>query len=138
MNIDWINALVGGLMIGTASGVLMLGNGRIAGISDIVGNLVERQKPSDWMERVLFIAGLLAAPLGYFFFKGTPDISVTSSLPILIIGGFLVGIGSRMGSGCTSGHGVCGNARLSKRSIVATITFMATAIITVAIMNSIS
>ena len=124
MNPDWINALIGGLMIGTAAGILMLGNGRIAGISDILGRLIERHKPADWIERALFIGGLLAAPLAYYATNSVPEITVTSSLPLLIVGGLAVGIGSRMGSGCTSGHGVCGNARLSKRSIIATLTFL--------------
>ena len=135
MNPDWINALIGGLMIGTATGILMLGNGRIAGVSDILGRLIERSKPSDWVERTLFIAGLLAAPFAYYASNSVPEITVTNSLPLLIVGGLTVGIGSRMGSGCTSGHGVCGNARLSKRSIIATLTFLITGAITVAALN---
>lgn len=136
MNQEWINALIGGAMIGTATGILMLGNGRIAGISDILGALITRHKPSDWAERALFLAGLLTAPLAYFAINGRPEIEVTSSLPLLIAGGIAVGIGTRMGSGCTSGHGVCGNSRLSKRSIVATLTFIATGIATVAALNA--
>ena len=135
MNPDWINALIGGLMIGTAAGILMLGNGRIAGISDILGRLIERSKPADWVERTLFIVGLLAAPLAYHASNSVPVITVTNSLPLLITGGLAVGIGSRMGSGCTSGHGVCGNARLSKRSIAATLTFLSTGALTVATLN---
>ena len=135
MNPDWINALIGGLMIGTATGILMLGNGRIAGISDILGRLIERTKPTDWLERTLFIVGLLAAPFAYYASNSVPEITVTNSLPLLIVGGLAVGIGSRMGSGCTSGHGVCGNARLSKRSIIATLTFLTTGAITVAALN---
>lgn len=135
MNPDWINALIGGLMIGTASGMLILGNGRIAGVSDILGRLIGRSKPVDWLERTLFIVGLLAAPLAYIAANAAPEVTVTASVPLLISGGLLVGIGSRMGSGCTSGHGVCGNARLSKRSIVATLTFLATGVITVATLN---
>lgn len=122
-------------MIGTAAGILMLGNGRIAGISDILGRLIERAKPTDWLERSLFIVGLLAAPLAYYATNNVPEITVTPSLPLLIAGGLAVGIGSRMGSGCTSGHGVCGNARLSKRSIVATLTFLSTSALTVAALN---
>ena len=135
MNPDWINALIGGLMIGTATGILMLGNGRIAGVSDILGRLIERSKPTDWVERTLFIVGLLAAPFAYYATNSVPEITVTNSLPLLIAGGLAVGIGSRMGSGCTSGHGVCGNARLSKRSIVATLTFLTTGALTVAALN---
>ena len=138
MNPDWINALIGGLMIGTATGLLMLGNGRIAGISDILGRLIDRSKPNDWVERTLFIVGLLGAPLAYYATNSVPEITVTNSLPLLIIGGLAVGIGSRMGSGCTSGHGVCGNARLSKRSIIATLTFLTTGALTVASLNFIA
>jgi uncharacterized membrane protein YedE/YeeE len=122
-------------MIGTATGLLMLGNGRIAGISDILGRLIERSKPTDWAERTLFIVGLLAAPFAYYATISVPEITVTNSLPLLIVGGLAVGIGSRMGSGCTSGHGVCGNARLSKRSIIATLTFLTTGALTVAALN---
>jgi len=135
MNPDWLNALIGGIMIGTASGMLILGNGRIAGISDILGRLIARTKPTDWMERSLFISGLLAAPFAFFAAGNAPELHVTNSLPLLILGGLAVGIGARMGSGCTSGHGVCGNARLSKRSIVATLTFIATGALTVAALN---
>jgi len=135
MNPDWINALIGGLMIGTAAGILMLGNGRIAGISDILGRLIAHSKPTDWAERTLFIVGLLAAPFAYYATNSVPEITVTNSIPLLVLGGLAVGIGSRMGSGCTSGHGVCGNARLSKRSIVATLTFLTTGALTVAALN---
>ncbi len=135
MNPDWINALIGGLMIGTATGILLLGNGRIAGVSDILGRLIARSKPSDWAERTLFIGGLLAVPFVYYAANSVPEITVTNSLPLLIAGGLAVGIGSRMGSGCTSGHGVCGNARLSKRSIIATLTFLTTGVLTVAALN---
>ncbi|MBL4873121.1 MAG: YeeE/YedE family protein [Rhodobacteraceae bacterium] len=135
MNPDWINALIGGLMIGTASGMLILGNGRIAGVSSILGELIARTKPTDWAERSLFIVGLLAAPLAYYATNTVPEVTVTNSLPLLIAGGLAVGFGARMGSGCTSGHGVCGNARLSKRSIVATLTFLTTGALTVAALN---
>lgn len=135
MNPDWLNALIGGLMIGTASGMLILGNGRIAGISDILGRLIERTKPADWMERSLFILGLLAAPFAFFAIGNAQEVSVTNNLALLILGGLAVGIGARMGSGCTSGHGVCGNARLSKRSIVATLIFISTGVLTVATLN---
>ena len=135
MNPDWINALIGGLMIGTATGMLMLGNGKIAGISDILGRLIERTKPTDGVERTLFIGGLLAAPVACYATNNVPEITVTNSLPLLVAGGLAVGIGSRMGSGCTSGHGVCGNARLSIRSIIATLTFLTTGALTVAALN---
>ncbi|HSF91653.1 MAG TPA: YeeE/YedE family protein [Paracoccaceae bacterium] len=136
MNPDWITGLVGGLMIGSAAGVLLLGNGRIAGVSGILGQLVDRTLPADWAERLLFIAGLFIAPLVYLIFADKPEIVATGNIALLAAGGLIVGIGSRMGSGCTSGHGVSGAARLSKRSIVAMITFMTTGIATVALMNA--
>lgn len=132
MNPDWINALIGGVMIGAASGLLMLANGKIAGVSDILGRLIASSKPFDWMERGAFLIGLLIIPLVFFAGKYTTDITITSNLALLITGGFAVGFGARMGSGCTSGHGICGNARLSKRSIVATIVFISTGMLTVA------
>jgi len=135
MNPDWIHALIGGAMIGTASGMLILGNGRIAGVSDILGALITRTKPHDWMERAAFLAGLLLVSLIWIARGGLPEASITSNVFLLIAGGLAVGVGTRMGSGCTSGHGVCGNARLSKRSIVATITFLVTGALTVAVVN---
>jgi uncharacterized membrane protein YedE/YeeE len=136
MNFDLTNALfglLGGALIGLSAAVLLLGNGRIAGISGIVGSLVNLRMPSILGENVLFIAGLVAAPAIYGVVVHAPDINITSSLPLLIGGGILVGIGSRLGSGCTSGHGVCGMSRLSKRSILATLAFMAVAIAAVTI-----
>ena len=135
MNPDWINALIGGLMIGTAAGMLILGNGIIAGISSIFGKLIQRTKPADWQERTLFVVGLLAAPFAYYATDSLPNITITNSIPLLIAGGLIVGVGTQMGSGCTSGHGVCGNARLSKRSIVATLTFIGTGVLTVAVLS---
>lgn len=135
MNPDWVNATVGGLMIGAAAALLLLGNGRVAGISGILGQMIDRRLPGDWPERVLFLIGLLVAPLFYWPFAPLPMLTVTSNLPLIITSGILVGFGVRMGSGCTSGHGVCGSARLSRRSIAAMVTFMGTGIATVAIMN---
>ena len=134
MVIDWINGLIGGLMIGAAAGVLLLANGKIAGVSGILGGLVDRRAPADWVERTLFVLGLLASPLIFFGLGGARELVITESLPLLIAGGLAVGVGTRFGGGCTSGHGVCGAARLSKRSIVAMAIFMATAIGTVAVM----
>jgi len=136
MNPDWTNATIGGLMIGASAALLLLGNGRIVGISGILGQMVDRRLPGDWPERLLFLVGLLAAPLLYFAFATLPTLTVTSNIPLLISAGILVGFGVRMGSGCTSGHGVCGTARLSRRSIAAMATFMATGIATVAVMNA--
>ena len=130
-----VTALAGGMLIGLASIALMALLGRIAGISGIVGGLL---KPSaaevPW--RLAFIAGLIVAPLLFWAATGNrPEVTIDASTNILIAAGLLVGIGTRIGAGCTSGHGVCGFARVSKRSIVATVTFMAVAIATVAIMR---
>jgi uncharacterized membrane protein YedE/YeeE len=121
--------LVGGLILGVATVILLLGIGRIAGISGITSSLLKPKRVEMW--QVLFIAGLVLSPLLYSVFRPLPDIEVTTSLPLLIAAGLLVGFGTRLGSGCTSGHGICGNARLSPRSMVATATFMAFGIITV-------
>lgn len=133
MHADWINALIGGIMIGIAASILLLGNGRIAGISGMLGNLTKGTKPSG--DSLLFILGLLVAPLGYALLSDLPAISITSSLPVLILGGLAVGVGTQLGNGCTSGHGICGNARVSKRSLVATVTFILAGVLTVAIMG---
>ena len=133
LQIDWQVftpiSLVGGLILGVATVILLLGIGRIAGISGITSSLLKPKRVEMW--QVLFIAGLVLSPLLYSVFRPLPDIEVTTSLPLLIAAGLLVGFGTRLGSGCTSGHGICGNARLSPRSMVATATFMAFGIITV-------
>jgi hypothetical protein len=135
MSPDWIDGLIGGALIGGAAGLLLLGNGRIAGISGIMGGLLDRSSKRAWAERAVFIAAMLASPLTYEALIGDKEITVTSDIGLLVAGGLLVGFGARLGSGCTSGHGVCGSARLSKRSIAAMATFMAAAIATVAIMG---
>lgn len=133
MDADWINGLIGGGLIGAAAAVLLLGNGRIMGVSGILGSMLDRRLPSDWVERALFLLGLMASPLVYKALGGTIDLSVTQSPGLLVAAGLLVGVGTRMGSGCTSGHGVCGVPRLSVRSLVAVPVFMAAAIATVAV-----
>ena len=132
---DALAGLAGGALIGLAAAILLLGNGRIAGISGILGALVNTSLPATWKENALFVAGLAAAPVAYAAVVAKPDIDITTSIPLLIAGGVLVGIGSRLGSGCTSGHGVCGMSRLSPRSIAATLTFMAVAIAVVTAMR---
>lgn len=126
-----ISGLVGGLLIGLSTALLMLMNGRIAGISGIVGGLVSRKGPEvGW--RAMFAAGLLLGAFAYVLAVGGAfPVRIEASLPVIVASGLLVGFGSRLGSGCTSGHGVSGIARLSKRSIVATLVFMGTAILTV-------
>lgn len=126
-----VSAAIGGAMIGLAAVLFMLLNGRIAGISGIVeGVLAPLREDAAW--KIAFVAGLFIAPLFYFAATGTaPPIAYPHPVWMIALGGFLVGFGARLGSGCTSGHGVCGMARLSKRSIVATGVFMATAMATV-------
>jgi uncharacterized membrane protein YedE/YeeE len=123
------HALAGGVLIGLSAGLLALLDGGLAGISGIVGGLLDAIGDRAW--RLLFLAGLLlAAPL-YQRVTAYPAVSVTQNVPLLVIAGFLVGVGTRYGAGCTSGHGVCGLARLSPRSMVATLTFMAAGFATV-------
>jgi uncharacterized membrane protein YedE/YeeE len=125
-----VSAAIGGALIGISAVLLWLANGRIAGISGIVGGLW-KPRSDDITWRVAFIAGLIAAPLVYAWATGSlPRISVSVPPLIVIAGGLLVGFGTRLGGGCTSGHGVCGFARLSPRSVVATALFMATAVVT--------
>lgn len=129
-----LTALVGGFMIGAAAVLFMLLNGRIAGISGIVGGLLHPVK-HDVFWRVTFVAGMIMAPLAYSLFAPLPDIQVDADYPLLVLAGVLVGIGTRYGSGCTSGHGICGISRLSPRSLAATASFMVSGIITVFIMR---
>ena len=111
--------------------LLLLLNGRIAGISGIAGGLLRSEK-GEFGWRIAFIGGLIAGPMIYGAATGEPVfISVEASTPVLVAGGLLVGFGTQLGSGCTSGHGVCGIGRFSRRSIMATVTFMITAFITV-------
>ena len=134
-NLTPLSGLFGGALIGLASALLMLLTGRIAGISGIFGGLLPLHATDrDW--RLAFIAGLIAAPLlAALAGAPLPRPMMPTSLVVVAIGGLLVGFGSRMGGGCTSGHGVCGVARVSARSIAATAIFMAVAIVTVAIVR---
>ena len=134
-NFTPVSALMGGALIGLGVVVLMLANGRIAGISGIVGGVVQPDGP-EWRWRVGFIVGLVGGTaLAMLAGFGPASIAVTGSMPLLIGGGLLVGFGTRLGSGCTSGHGVCGLARLSPRSLAATGIFMATGAATVYVMR---
>lgn len=126
-----VSAALGGLMIGIAVAVLLLFNGRIAGISGIFANMLTKQ--SGW--RIAFIAGLAGAPWIYILFAGQPDVVIAADYPLLIAAGLLVGFGTRLGNGCTSGHGICGMARLSKRSFAAVAVFMVSAFLTVWLMK---
>lgn len=135
MQVDWtaftpLAALPGGLLIGVGAGLMMLLNGRIAGISGILGGLL-RPAPGERGWRFAFLAGLVGAPALYALVASLPPVTVAADYPVLVAGGLLVGAGTRFGSGCTSGHGVCGLARLSPPSLVATLCFMATGFATV-------
>jgi len=135
MSIDWMNftpyaSLAGGVLIGIATAMFALFNGRIAGISGIVGGLL-RPRNGDIGWRVAFVAGLIAAPLLYRVFGDLPEIRIDTGWVTLAAAGLIVGVGTRYGSGCTSGHGVCGLARLTPRSLVATLSFMAAGFATV-------
>jgi uncharacterized membrane protein YedE/YeeE len=132
----FLAAVIGGMLIGVSAVLLMASTGRIAGISGIAGGLLPPKVADDWRWRIAFIAGLLLAPLALNALAGSSGIGApTAGLAILIPAGLLVGVGSALGNGCTSGHGICGLARLSLRSVVATATFMAVAIVTVFIMR---
>ena len=139
MTIDWNaftpwSSLLGGVLIGVAAAMFALLNGRIAGISGVLGRLLTPVR-GDMGWRVAFIAGLVGAPVLYALFSEVPAVQIDASYGALIAAGLLVGIGTRYGSGCTSGHGVCGLSRLSLRSLVATATFMGAGFLTVFVLH---
>ena len=132
---DLAGPILGGVMIGLAAVFLMGFTGRIAGISGILGGLFAPQE-NDVAWRVAFIAGLVISPFVLLPFGGAlPEVSQPHALWMVALGGIVVGYGTRLGGGCTSGHGVCGISRFSMRSLVATVTFMATGIITVTVLH---
>ena len=127
----WLS-LAGGLLIGLSAVLLMLIHGRIMGATGILSGFLSPAGIRDWQWRAAVLAGMVSAPLIYLFVSGSmPTVTVPVSTPMLVVGGFIVGIGVMFGSGCTSGHGVCGMARLSPRSIAATLTFMVATFATV-------
>ena len=127
-----IASLAGGVMIGMAAVLLMLAHGRIAGATGVLAGALIPAGMTDWSWRVAMIAGMVTAPALVFMASGTmPAVQVPVSMLALIFGGLIVGVGVTLGSGCTSGHGVCGMARLSPRSIAATLTFMIVTFVTV-------
>ena len=135
MTIDWAHftpwpSILGGVAIGLSAGLLILFAGRIAGISGILGGLL-RGGADERGWRAAFVAGLVVAPWVFGVFAALPEIRTDASWPVLIAAGLLVGVGTRLGSGCTSGHGICGLSRLSARSLVAVLTFMAFGFLTV-------
>jgi hypothetical protein len=134
---DYYPAITGGLLIGISACVLLLFTGRIAGLSGIINGIIKPEK-DELFWRTIFVISLLAgAAIHYYFFSHPAFIKDTFSPYMMVAGGFLVGFGTRLGGGCTSGHGVCGLGRLSLRSLIATITFMLTAVITVYIFRHI-
>ncbi|MFM8899293.1 MAG: YeeE/YedE family protein [Burkholderiales bacterium] len=135
MNIAWDtftpwSALGGGLLIGLAAALFVVLNGRVAGISGIVGGVLRPQR-GDIAWRLAFVGGLVLAPLFWALFQPLAAPRIDADLPLLIVAGLLVGLGTRYGAGCTSGHGVCGLSRLSPRSVVATLSFMGAGFATV-------
>ena len=139
MNVDWQNftpwsSLAGGALIGLAASLFVVANGRFAGISGLIGSLLQRGSEGV-SEKALFLLGLLIAPLLWGLFATLPPIEFQSGGFALIVAGVLVGIGTRYGSGCTSGHGVCGISRLSPRSMVATACFMFSGFATVFVLR---
>ena len=133
---DAVMGLVGGGLIGLSAAVFLLANGRIAGISGIVGSLIDVRSTDQRVENLLFVAGLVGAPSLLAAVLGPPTIGVTGHVGLLVLSGLLVGIGTRMGGGCTSGHGVCGMSRVSPRSVVATLVFLAIGIATASLLRS--
>lgn len=138
MTIDWLHftpwsALAGGALIGLAASLFVLLNGRIAGISGLLGAVLERGEGRG--EKALFLLGLLLSPLLWGLFSALPEIEFQNDWLGLSVAGLLVGVGTRYGAGCTSGHGVCGLSRLSPRSLAATLVFMSAGFVTVFVMR---
>lgn len=134
MRFDWnhftpLGALAGGVLVGTAAAMLVLLNGRVAGVSGVLGGMLRPVKgDSAW--RITFVLGLVGSPLVYPLFAPLPQLQVDAGYGALVLAGMLVGVGTRYGAGCTSGHGVCGLSRLSFRSLVATVAFMGAGFVT--------
>ena len=131
----WLRALAGGMLIGLAAALLLLFSGRIAGVSGVLGGLIFERKPGDTTWRSLFIVGLLIGPIIAASAGLTRAVTMPTSWLLIAAAGLLVGYGTRLGSGCTSGHGICGMARFSKRSFAATATFMGFGFLTVFIIR---
>ena len=135
MDIDWIWGILGGVLIGMGGAVFLLFNGRIMGASGIIGGLVDRSAGRSWPERVVFLAGVVLLPVLLWPLKPGTDTHITDNIALLLIAGLLVGVGTRLANGCTSGHGVCGMSRLSVRGIVASLSYIGAGAITVALLR---
>ena len=136
LNIDWanftlLNSLMGGILIGIAATIIFFVNGRIMGISGILGNLIITKETDQKFWRIIFILGVLIGPLIFILLFKEIKSEMVANTTLLIISGFLVGLGTSLGNGCTSGHGICGLSRFSIRSIVATLVFVISGMITV-------
>ncbi|WP_027259245.1 YeeE/YedE family protein [Leisingera aquimarina] len=137
METDWIQGFAGGMLIGLGGAVYLFGNGRIMGASGILGGLLDGSGRNSAAERLAFIAGVIFMPLLVGLLAGTPATYASSNPIVLISAGLLVGVGTRMANGCTSGHGVCGISRLSLRGITATGVYMLAGILTLAVLRQI-
>ncbi len=139
MPADWVWGLCGGLMIGGAASIYLLVSGRIMGASGIIGGLVDRSaRGSAALERMFFLAGLILVPLTILPFTANDGTHLTGNWPMILSAGALVGLGTRLALGCTSGHGVCGLSRLSPRGIAATAIYLAAGVVTVAVLRQIA
>ena len=136
MNPDWISGLAGGLMIGVAASAFLLMNGRIMGASGILGGLIDLTGQANARERIIFLLGLVISPVLLIQFTGVKDTHLTSNISLIISGALLVGIGTRLANGCTSGHGVCGISRLSLRGIMATIFYLISGVISIIVFKT--
>ena len=134
INFTPIPAFAGGILIGLAVIIFLVGNGRLAGISGIVDNLFFSK--NNRLDNILFIVGVILGPIIYqTVTKSIIPFTITTSIPVVMLGGIFVGVGTKIGSGCTSGHGICGISRFSIRSIVATLVFLTTGVLTVLVMR---
>lgn len=137
MQTDWIWGLTGGLMIGTAAAIYLLVNGRVMGASGIVGGLIDGTARAFASERLAFLAGLIALPGLLVVFQGGASTNITQNTGLVVVAGLLVGVGTRLANGCTSGHGVCGISRLSVRGIFATVLYILAGAVTIIIARQI-
>ena len=130
MIMDWIYGSVGGLLIGLGGLILLIFNGRIMGVSGILGQLIDVKQDTENLERIVFLSAVIAAPLFVLQFSDFSKTNVTSNTIQLVLAGLLVGAGTRIANGCTSGHGVCGISRLSLRGLLATAVYIAAGALT--------
>lgn len=138
IEIDWIWGLVGGLLIGCGGAVYLLGNGRIMGASGIIGGLVDGSGRAAWAERLSFLFALVVTPAIVIYFSGREaETYLTGNIVLVVLAGLLVGLGTRIGNGCTSGHGVCGISRLSPRGMLATVVYIAVGAVMVVILRAV-